>query len=142
MKGAIEVFTRYLAKELGSKGIGANVVAPGPLRLILTMQTCAITPGKGNPWIVDTAGTHWRAIRHRRGGGFSLYSRSRMDQRTTNRGEWRHQWMTEDGFPPGRCHSSAQTVSPCAVVGVPPTTIPLVICEDKKKLIIRDPYHF
>jgi len=31
MKGAIEVFTRYLAKELGSKGIAANVVAPGPI---------------------------------------------------------------------------------------------------------------
>jgi NAD(P)-dependent dehydrogenase (short-subunit alcohol dehydrogenase family) len=31
MKGAIEVFTRYLAKELGPKGIGANVVAPGPV---------------------------------------------------------------------------------------------------------------
>ncbi len=31
MKGAIEVFTRYLAKELGIKGIGANTVAPGPV---------------------------------------------------------------------------------------------------------------
>lgn len=30
-KGAIEVFTRYLAKELGSKGIRANVVAPGAI---------------------------------------------------------------------------------------------------------------
>jgi NAD(P)-dependent dehydrogenase (short-subunit alcohol dehydrogenase family) len=29
MKGAIEVFTKYLAKELGSKGIAANIVAPG-----------------------------------------------------------------------------------------------------------------
>ncbi|MDR6197643.1 SDR family oxidoreductase [Siphonobacter sp. SORGH_AS_0500] len=31
MKGAIEVFTRYLAKELGSRGIAANVVAPGAI---------------------------------------------------------------------------------------------------------------
>lgn len=29
MKGAIEVFTRYLAKELGHRGVTANVVAPG-----------------------------------------------------------------------------------------------------------------
>lgn len=29
MKGAVEVFTRYLAKELGGKRITANVVAPG-----------------------------------------------------------------------------------------------------------------
>ena len=29
MKGAIEVFTRYLAKELGHKGITSNVIAPG-----------------------------------------------------------------------------------------------------------------
>ena len=31
MKGAIDVFTRYLAKELGSKGIRANAVAPGAI---------------------------------------------------------------------------------------------------------------
>ena len=31
MKGAIEIFTKYLAKELGVKSIGANIVAPGPI---------------------------------------------------------------------------------------------------------------
>jgi NAD(P)-dependent dehydrogenase (short-subunit alcohol dehydrogenase family) len=31
MKGAIEVFTRYMAKELGARGIRANVVAPGAI---------------------------------------------------------------------------------------------------------------
>ena len=29
MKGAVEVLTRYMAKELGARGITANVVAPG-----------------------------------------------------------------------------------------------------------------
>jgi len=31
MKGAIEVLTRYLAKELGSRGVAANIVAPGAI---------------------------------------------------------------------------------------------------------------
>jgi NAD(P)-dependent dehydrogenase (short-subunit alcohol dehydrogenase family) len=31
MKGGIEVFTRYLAKELGPRGIRANTVAPGAI---------------------------------------------------------------------------------------------------------------
>lgn len=31
MKGAIETLTQYLAKDLGSRGITVNVVAPGPI---------------------------------------------------------------------------------------------------------------
>jgi NAD(P)-dependent dehydrogenase (short-subunit alcohol dehydrogenase family) len=31
MKGAVEVLTRYLARELGPRGIAANVVAPGAI---------------------------------------------------------------------------------------------------------------
>lgn len=31
MKGAIEIFTKYLAKDTGAKGITVNVVAPGPI---------------------------------------------------------------------------------------------------------------
>ena len=36
MKGAVEVFTRYLAKELGPRRINANVVAPGPVETDFT----------------------------------------------------------------------------------------------------------
>ncbi|MGA6538619.1 MULTISPECIES: SDR family oxidoreductase [Stenotrophomonas] len=31
MKGGVEVFTRYLAKELGERGISANTLAPGAI---------------------------------------------------------------------------------------------------------------
>jgi NAD(P)-dependent dehydrogenase (short-subunit alcohol dehydrogenase family) len=36
MKGAIEAFTKYLAKELGARGITANLVAPGPIETEFT----------------------------------------------------------------------------------------------------------
>ena len=36
MKGVVEVLTRYLAKELGPRGIAANVVASGAMETDFT----------------------------------------------------------------------------------------------------------
>src|SRR5215831_9998778 len=44
MKGAIEVFTKYLAKELGPKGLTANVVAPGPIETDFNNATIRNNP--------------------------------------------------------------------------------------------------
>jgi NAD(P)-dependent dehydrogenase (short-subunit alcohol dehydrogenase family) len=44
MKGAIETFTRYLAKELGSRKITVNVVAPGPIETDFNNATIRNNP--------------------------------------------------------------------------------------------------
>jgi NAD(P)-dependent dehydrogenase (short-subunit alcohol dehydrogenase family) len=44
MKGAIETFTKYLAKELGTKGITANLVAPGPIETDFTRGAFEANP--------------------------------------------------------------------------------------------------
>ena len=36
MKGAVEVFTKYIAKELAPRGIRANLVAPGAIETDFT----------------------------------------------------------------------------------------------------------
>ena len=48
MKGAIEVFTKYLARELGPKGIRANVVAPGPIETDFNSATIRSNPEMKN----------------------------------------------------------------------------------------------
>ncbi len=65
-KGAIEVFTRYLAKELGPRRITANVVAPGAIQTDFSggmvrdnpevnKQVSAIT-ALGRPGVADDVG--------------------------------------------------------------------------------------
>jgi NAD(P)-dependent dehydrogenase (short-subunit alcohol dehydrogenase family) len=44
MKGAIENFTRYLAKELGKRNITANTVAPGPIETDFTRRAFESNP--------------------------------------------------------------------------------------------------
>ncbi len=44
MKGAIEVLTKYMAKELGPRGIRANVVAPGPVETDFNNATIRNNP--------------------------------------------------------------------------------------------------
>jgi NAD(P)-dependent dehydrogenase (short-subunit alcohol dehydrogenase family) len=44
MKGAIETFTKYLAKEVGARGITANVVAPGIIQTDFTKEVFEHAP--------------------------------------------------------------------------------------------------
>lgn len=44
MKGAVEVLTKYMAKELGAKGITANIVAPGPVETDFNNATIRSNP--------------------------------------------------------------------------------------------------
>lgn len=45
MKGAIEVLTKYMAKELGSRGIRVNLVAPGIIETDFTKAAREAHPG-------------------------------------------------------------------------------------------------
>jgi NAD(P)-dependent dehydrogenase (short-subunit alcohol dehydrogenase family) len=48
MKGAIEVFTKYLAKETGARGITVNVVAPGPIETDFNNAVLRNNPDRKN----------------------------------------------------------------------------------------------
>jgi len=55
MKGGIEVFTRYLAKELGPRGISVNTVAPGAIETDFNGGTTRDNPAVNNMVAAITA---------------------------------------------------------------------------------------
>jgi len=55
MKGAIEVFTKYLAKELGARGINVNVLAPGAIETDFNNAAIRNNPQLKNMIAANTA---------------------------------------------------------------------------------------
>jgi NAD(P)-dependent dehydrogenase (short-subunit alcohol dehydrogenase family) len=99
MKGAIEVFSRYLAKELGPRRIRANVVAPGAIETDFTKGAFEHHPEiKGvlasrRPWAVSACPTISVIV------VAFLCSEGR--------------WVNANGWkPPAECSSSAASGAP------------------------------
>ena len=51
MKGAMEVLTRYQAKELGARGISVNIIAPGAVKPTLAADAYAMTRSLISCWL-------------------------------------------------------------------------------------------
>ena len=61
-EGAMEVLTRYQAKELGGRGISVNIIAPGAIETDFGGGRCAITPkGESAYRRPDYTGARWAA---------------------------------------------------------------------------------
>ena len=97
MKGGIEVLTRYLAKELGPRGIAANVVAPGAIETDFgggpRARPGRAQPVRGQP---DCAGPRRCARRHRPGDCLVAGTGRSLDQCPAHRGLGWHVPLIKD----------------------------------------------
>lgn len=60
LKGAVEVFTKYVAKEFGQRGIRANVVAPGAIETDFNNAAIRNNPQMKSFVASQTARTSWK----------------------------------------------------------------------------------
>ena len=87
-KAGIIAFSKSLAREIGSRGITVNVVAPG---FIDTDMTRALTEDQRKALLGQIAlGRLGAAGRHRRGGGVSRLAGGGLHHRRNPARQWRH----------------------------------------------------
>lgn len=80
LKSAVETFTKYVAKEYGSRGIRANVVAPGPRRNGLQQRRHPQQSANESLSIhPKSLGSRRSSRRHWQCGRLSLHRRCQMD---------------------------------------------------------------
>lgn len=92
LKGAVEVFTHYLAKEVGARGITVNSVAPGAIATDFRRRYGARQPaGEQDGRRNDRARAGRRARRHRSDDRLAAVRRQPLGQRATYRGLGRHE---------------------------------------------------
>ncbi len=90
LKGAIEVLTRYMAKELGHRKISANVVAPGVVETDFTRRALSDEKMKSHLEANTALGRVGQPEEHRRSRHLPLLRRSPLGQRPTSRSLRRH----------------------------------------------------